>query len=442
MIGTARNASHRWVIVAALFLLHALNFADKAVIGLAADPIMREMHLSHAEFGRISSSFFMFFAVSTLVVGIISNRVKTRWILVVLVLFWSVSQLPILLWATPAALLTSRILLGAGEGPTYIMAIHSLYKWFPEKARMLPTTIFAVGVPVGMGVIAPAVTWVIVRFGWRAAFLVLGGVGVVWVLAWLMVGHEGPLDAVRQRGAYVAAPRREDEVGDWGGHIAYWRLLTSRSCIGVIICGFCAYITVSIALIWLPSYLEQVDGYSMRVTGFILTLPSFLNIAVCPALGWWSQHMQQRGVSTRYTRGMMSGSVVAITGLTITLIPVLRTEWLNMIMIAIAFSISSFTFSAGIATISEISPPRQRGAMFGLSASLQTIAGLLAPMAMGYVIDMSSSPAAGYKTGMVLAGGLTLCGGILGAILINPERDRLYFMNRARREFAMQKVAP
>jgi membrane associated rhomboid family serine protease len=78
--------------------------------------------------------------------------------------------------------------------------------------------------------------------------------------------------------------------------------------------------------------------------------------------------------------------------------------------------------------------------MFGVTASLQTIAGLLAPMAMGYVIDMSSSPSAGYKSGMLIAGVLTLCGGILGAMLINPERDRLYLRNKARREFAAQQI--
>jgi MFS family permease len=439
MTSTTRISSHRWVIVAALFLLDILNFADKSVIGLAAEPIMHEMHLSHAEFGRISSSFFALFAISTVVVGIVSNRIKTRWILVALVIFWSVSQLPILLLATPTALLVSRILLGAGEGPTYIIGIHALYKWFPEKDRIFPTTLFGIGMPVGMGIIAPAVTWIIVEYGWRAAFLTLAVVGLIWVAAWLVVGQEGPLDETQARQG-DDEPRIAEELLALE-YIPYWRMLTSRTCIGVIVCGFCAYITLAIALIWLPSYLEQVNGYSMRTTGFILTLPSFLNILVCPALGWWSQYMQQRGVSTRYTRGMMNGCVVAITGLTVLLIPVVKTEWINMVMIAIAFSITSFTYSAGVATISEISPPRQRGAMLGISGAMQTIAGLLAPMAMGYVIDMSSSPIVGYKNGMFFAGILTLCGGILGALLTNPARDRARFVNEARTDFATRKVA-
>jgi MFS family permease len=421
----------RWMIVVALFLLNVLNSADKSSIGLAAGPIMAEMHLSHAQFGRISSSFFMFFAVSTVFFGILSNRIKARWLLAILVTFWTVSQLPILAYATPTALLLSRILLGAGEGPTYILGIHSLYKWFPERERLVPTTLFGTGSQVGTGVIAPAVTWIIIKYGWRTAFLTLAVVGLVWVAVWLAVGKEGPLGSKQS----ATEPRSVPAVSNVDGFVPYWRMLTSRTCIGVILCGFCAYITFSIALIWLPSYLEEVDGYSMRTTSFVLTLPSFLSIVVCPLLGWWSQNMQQRGVSTRYARGAMNGSVVAITGLTIFLIPIVRTEWLSMVMIAVAFSITSFTYSAGVAIISEISPPAQRGAMLGIAGACQTVAGLLAPLAMGYIIDLSSSPISGYKNGMLLTGALAVFGGIIGGYLINPSRDLRLFSRWSRTSF-------
>ncbi|SOE92648.1 Sugar phosphate permease [Burkholderia sp. D7] len=420
------TSKHRWGILAILFVLVVLNATDKSAIGLAAVPIMREMNLSHAEFGRISSSFFLLFSISTAIVGIISTRVKTRWILTVLVLLWSVSQLPILFYATPHALLASRIMLGAGEGPAFIMCIHALYKWFPEKDRMLPTTVLAAGMPL-----TPVVTWLIIAYGWRAAFLTLAVVGVVWVIVWLGVGHEGPL-AVEPKRNSAAEPDSKDPAPGLD-HVPYWRMLTSRTCLGVILCGFCAYITYSIAVVWMPAYLEQVDGYSMRVTGFILMMPPVLSIVACPALGWWSQHMQRRGISTRYTRGVMNGGVVAVTGLTVLLIPIVRTEWFNLTMIAIAFSITFFTYSAGVATISEISPTRQRGAMLGISGAIQTTAGLLSPVAMGYIIDMSSSAAAGYKLGLMIVGAVALCGGALGAILINPARDRLYFLNAVRR---------
>ncbi|MEK6293000.1 MAG: MFS transporter, partial [Paraburkholderia tropica] len=73
--------AQRWLIVAGLFFFLAINFADKALIGLAAEPIMRELNLTHGQFGRIAASFFTLFSISALLVGLLSNRVKTRWLL-------------------------------------------------------------------------------------------------------------------------------------------------------------------------------------------------------------------------------------------------------------------------------------------------------------------------------------------------------------------------
>ncbi|WP_233838105.1 MFS transporter [Paraburkholderia sp. ZP32-5] len=423
----AAGSARRWVIVAALFVLYIINFADKTVIGLAAEPIMREMHLTHAEFGRIASSFFLLFAASTVVVGIIANHVKTRWILVVMVIFWSISQLPLLFVTVPATLLVSRILLGAAEGPAYTICVHSLYKWFRPNERTLPTAIFSVGGSVGIGIIAPLVTWVIVHSGWRAAFMTLAGSGLVWVAVWLVVGREGPLadkpDA-RTRASSLTLTRA-DQFG------IYMRMLFSRTCLGSILPGFVVYVSLTIATIWLPSYLERVDNYSMREVGFIMILPSFLNIVISPLLGWWAQHMQARGVSMRHAVGTLNGGIVAISGVALLLIPVLTTRWMELVAVTVAFSITSFAFSAGVALVSTIVPSYRRGALLGISGAMQTIAGLITPIAMGYAIDMSSSVVDGYRNGMMIAGGLVIVGGLLGALLIDPAGDRRRFVDAA-----------
>src|ERR1700726_47748 len=73
-----------WLIVTLLFLFMLINFADKAVIGIAAVPIMDELHLSPREFGLLGSSFFLLFSVSAVVTGFVVNRVETRWALLVM----------------------------------------------------------------------------------------------------------------------------------------------------------------------------------------------------------------------------------------------------------------------------------------------------------------------------------------------------------------------
>ena len=133
--GIEEDRTGGWPIVGLLFLFMLINFADRAVLGLAATPIMQELALSHTQFGLIGASFFTFFSVGALIGGFVVNRVATKWVLAGLALFWSLCQLPILLTVTATALVANRVALGFGEGPAYPIAVHAAYKWFPERAQ-------------------------------------------------------------------------------------------------------------------------------------------------------------------------------------------------------------------------------------------------------------------------------------------------------------------
>ena len=166
--------------MALLFLFMLINFADKAVIGIAAVPIMQELGLSPRQFGLIGSSFFLLFSVSAIVTGFIVNRVQTRWALLTMGLVWALTQFPMLGTVGFPTLVASRIALGAGEGPAYPVALHSAYKWFPNELRTLPTAIIAQGAGIGIMVALPLLNWVIVNYSWHWAFGVLGIAGLAW----------------------------------------------------------------------------------------------------------------------------------------------------------------------------------------------------------------------------------------------------------------------
>ena len=90
-------------------------------------------------------------------------------------------------------LLICRVILGAGEGPAFSVAAHAIYKWFPDEKRTLPTAILSQGSAFGVILAVPALNWVIVNHSWHYAFGALGVVGLMWVVAWLILGKEGPL---------------------------------------------------------------------------------------------------------------------------------------------------------------------------------------------------------------------------------------------------------
>ena len=168
-----------WTIVLLLFLFMVINFADKAVIGLAAVPIMQELRLTPKQFGLIGSSFFLLFSLSAIVTGFVVNRVQTRWVLLAMGSVWAVTQFPMLGPAGFATIVACRVALGAGEGPAYPVALHATYKWFPNALRALPTAIVAQGGAVGVMVALPSLNWVLVNYSWHWAFGVLGIVGLM-----------------------------------------------------------------------------------------------------------------------------------------------------------------------------------------------------------------------------------------------------------------------
>ncbi len=153
-----RDPRRAWVILAMVVVFMMINFADKAVIGLAAVPIIRDLHLTNAQFGEIGSAFFLLFSLSAALVGFVVNRVSTKAVLAVMGLIWALTQLPMLGLISLPALMASRIVLGAGEGPAFPVAPHAVYKWFPNGRRAFPTSFVSIGAPLGIALFSPLLT--------------------------------------------------------------------------------------------------------------------------------------------------------------------------------------------------------------------------------------------------------------------------------------------
>jgi MFS family permease len=233
-----------------------INFADKVVVGLAAEPIMAELKLKPEVFGFIGSSFFFLFALSAVVVGFITNRVQARRTLLIMAIIWSLVQFPMVGTVSVEVLIACRIILGAGEGPAAPVATHAIYKWFPDQLRGLPTAIIAQGSAFGVIVSVPLLNRVIVNYSWHWAFGALGIVGLLWAALWLVLGREGTL---------VDAP--VIAAGSGGERVPYRHLLTCPTIVAVCFAGFASYWGIALGLTWFTSYLVAGLGYSQKVGG-------------------------------------------------------------------------------------------------------------------------------------------------------------------------------
>ena len=407
-----------WKITFLLFLFMLVNFADKIVVGLAGVPIMTELKLEPEQFGLLGSSFFFLFSIAAIVVGFIVNRIATRWVLLTLAAIWALAQFPMVGTVSFTTLLICRVILGAGEGPAFSVAVHSVYKWFPDEKRTLPTAILSQGSAFGVILAVPALNWVIVNYTWHYAFGALGIVGLMWVVAWLILGKEGPL--VQTVAQAVADPR-----------VPYSRLLLSRTFIGCCAATFGAYWALSLGLTWFTPFIVKGLGFSQKDAGWISVLPWVFGAAIVLLTGWISQVLMARGVSTRGARGVL-GSVPLIAGGTIlATLPFVDGAGLRIAVLVIATGLSGSIYVVCPPMLGEFTPVSQRGAVISIYGAIYTLAGILAPSVMGSVIQHAGGTLEGYMTGFTINAVILVASGLLGLLLLWPNTERVRLIGQA-----------
>ena len=400
-----------WKITFLLFLFMLVNFADKIVVGLAGAPIMDELKLQPEQFGFLGSSFFFLFSISAIVVGFIVNRVATRWVLLAMALIWSVAQFPMVGTVSFTTLLICRIILGAGEGPAFSVAAHAIYKWFPDEKRTLPTAILSQGSAFGVILAVPALNWVIVHHSWHYAFGALGVVGLMWTLAWFLMGKEGPLV---QTAAMTAAETR----------IPYAQLLTSRTFIGCCAATFGAYWALSLGLTWFTPFIVKGLGFSQQDAGWISVLPWVFGATIVLLTGWISQVMMARGYTTRAARGVLGSAPLVVGGLILAVLPYMPPGGMMIAFLVIGSGLCGSIYVVCPPMLGEFAPVQQRGAVISIYGAIYTLAGMIAPSVMGNVLQHAAVPLDGYTTGFTINAVVLVVSGLLGLALLWPNTER------------------
>src|ERR1700709_1678641 len=400
-----------WKITFLQFLFMLVNFADKIVVGLAGVPIMTELKLEPEQFGLLGSSFFFLFSIAAIIVGFIVNRVPTRWVLLALALVWALAQFPMVGTVGFTTLLICRIILGAGEGPAFSVAVHALYKWFPDERRTLPTAILSQGSAFGVILAVPALNWIIVNHSWHYAFGALGIVGLMWTAAWLVMGKEG---ALVQTVAMAANEQR----------IPYFQLLTSRTFIGCCAATFGAYWALSLGLTWFTPFIIKGLGFSQQDAGLISVLPWVFGAAIVLLAGWISQVMLTRGFSTRGARGVLGAAPLIVGGFILAAMPYVQGAGLQIALLVLGSGLCGAIYVVCPPMLGEFTPVSQRGAVIAIYGAIFTLAGILAPFVMGKVIQSAATPMEGYLNGFAINAVILVVSGLLGLLLLWPNTER------------------
>ena len=409
-----------WIILALLSIFMLINFADRTILALAAQPVMAELHLSAAEFGFISSAFYFLYSTSAVGVGFLATRtVSLRWLLFIVSLLWATTQLPVFLFAGAGVLLATRIALGAAEGPATALANSTAYTWFPARQRGLPTSVLTSGPSLAKLIAAPLLTVLIIAAGWRWAFLALAGASVLWCLVWFVIGGAGPYAEPRVpvlTDEAAAADRAERRA-------SFRRVVLSWTFLLLLLAGYPLYALVSVIFSWLPSYLQAGLNFSPITSGFLFGLPSIIVLVFMLTAGWVTDRLLAAGVSSRIARGVVPTLSLVLGGLLLALVPFAGAErYLAYGLLVGGYSLTVLALPIIYAAIGTAAAPGQRTSVLGLFIGLQSTSGIIAPWATGLLIDAADTPAQGYQTAFMVLGVLILVGGAIAAAVVDPGR--------------------
>ena len=402
---TASSRGRAWTIVILLAAIQGLNQVDKLVVGFAAKPIMQELQLTPAQFGIVAGSLFATFSLGGLAVAFFAaHRFVPRVILVAMLATWSLAQLPVVLAASMATLIGSRLMLGAGEGGGTPTCLNMSHEWFPDSERGFPDAIIIFGGTIGALIAAPLLTFVIATFGWRSGFAACGLLGLAMLLIWIAVARDGPysmkhdLATIRDREA-IATDAPVQPVGYFS-----WPVIQCQ------IVGFCAFFVVGFGVGWLPSFVQSQQGLPVGMSGWILSMMFLVHGMLVLAVAGVSHWLIARGhkpadARQAVTMGCMLGSAVFFIA-----VSMVDVFWPRIFIMTLATGLIVGVFPMLSGLLGGLAGAGSNRLMT-IVLSLMTVAGLVAPPLVGLFISPERSD--GWSGGLILVGLVAAAGAMV-----------------------------
>jgi ACS family hexuronate transporter-like MFS transporter len=384
---SGRVGRYRWVICALLFFATTINYIDRQVFGFLAPDLQRSIGWNEKQYGWIVFAFTAAYALSLLVVGRVMDWLGTRKGFSIAIIFWSLAAMGHALAATAFGFGVARFALGLGEGGNFPAAIKTVAEWFPKKERALATGIFNAGSNLGPIIVPLTVPWIILHYGWQAAFIATGALGFLWLLLWIPL-YRRPEEHPRLSKAELAYIK--SDASEPTTKIPWARLFPHKQTWAFAIGKFLTDPIWWFYLFWLTKFLDKNYGISLLQ----LSLPVIVVYVVADigsiGGGWLSSTLIKRGSTVNRAR-KTAMLVCALCVVPVVFAPFATNMWVAIGLIAVAAAAHQ-GWSANIFTlVSDMFPRRAVGSVVGIGGTAGAIGGMLFSAATGYVLQWTSS---------------------------------------------------
>jgi len=379
--GTGR---YRWTVCALLFASTTICYMDRQIFGLLKPTLDMQLGWSETDYGDIVATFSLLYAIGYLLGGRLMDAIGVRRGLALAVGGWSIAAAAHGLMSSVIGFKLARGALGLAEGGNFPASIKAVREWFPPRERALATGLFNAGSNIGAIVTPITLPFVVAAFGWRAAFLIAGLLGIMWLALWLIF-YERP--ELQRR--LSAAERAQIQDGDRSvdePDLPWLALLRHRGTWAYVVGMLMTSPVWWFYLNWVPGFLDARFGVNMMTAiGPLVAIYLVADIGSV-AGGWISSRLVAHGTRPIPAR-LAAMACMALCTIPVVFAAGVSGMWGAVLLIALAAA-GHQGLSANLYTIvSDTMPARAVSSVIGIGGFAAGVCGMFVAMAVGRVLD-------------------------------------------------------
>jgi ACS family glucarate transporter-like MFS transporter len=398
----------RFTIVAMLFAVTMVNYADRATIAIAGPVVSKDLGFSSVQMGFIFSAFGWSYVLGQIPGGWLLDRFGSK-----MVYFWGIfiwSLFTVMqggVWAVGAVaavyvLFALRFMVGLAEAPSFPANARIVAAWFPANERGTASAIFNSAQYFATAAFAPIMGFITVTFGWPYVFYFMGAMGVLVSLIWLVFIYSPrqhprlraeELDYMERGGALVNMdqPQKAAATGDDALPVLDYlkQLVQSRMMIGLYLGQYCINAITYFFITWFPVYLVQQRHMSILNAGMVAAIPAICGFSGGVLGGVWSDFLLRRGWSLTAARKtpIVAGMLLSMSMIVCNYVDA---QWLVVFIMALAF-FGKGVGALGWAVVADAAPREIAGLSGGLFNLFGNLSSITTPIIIGYIIQETGS---------------------------------------------------
>ena len=400
---TPRLKTIQRTALAMLVVAGVVNYIDRATLAVANPLIRQDLGLSYADMGYLLSAFLWSYAFSQLPTGALVDRLGPRLLLSCGLTLWSGAQILGGLVANFGQFFGARILLGIGEAPQFPTGARVARDWFNQRDRGLATGVFNCASTLGTAIAVPLLTFLMLSFGWRWMFAIMGVAGLIVAAVWWTVyRNPSQVDLTADEQLY----RRQGDPPGQRETLTFreWKLLFRfRTTFGMILGYFGTIYITWIYTAWLPGYLEIERHMSVKGTGIAAAIPFAWGVVGGVSGGWFADVLLRRGVSPVNSRKIPAAAALFGTAACTLAAAFTASNTLAIAFISASLFLVYVTSTCAWALTSVAAPTNCTASLGAVQNFGGYLGGALAPTVTGLIVQDSGSFVWALVVGSVIA---------------------------------------